>query len=238
MNRTVDFHSHILPGIDDGSKNPEESVAMLQMEQAQGIDCVVATPHFYPQHDQLSCFLERRAQAVKLLKEKTEGKDLPRLHIGAEVHFFQGISDCDALPQLTIGGGQYILIEMPQALWTEGMFNQLERIYTKHNLYPIIAHIDRYLGGFRSGKLLRRLEEMPVLVQANAEFFLDKRTEKKAIRLLEAGKIHLLGSDCHNLSSRKPNLEEALKLIRLRLGDEAIDHIHHYEQTVLADRNL
>lgn len=236
MNKIVDFHSHILPGIDDGSKNREESIAMLQMEQAQGIDCVVATPHFYPQHDQLSRFLDRRAQAEEILREK-KGKQekLPKLCIGAEVHFFRGISDCEELQLLTIDGGSHILIEMPQIPWTDEMYRQLERIYTKQNLHPIIAHIDRHLKGFRASRLLQRLEDIPVLVQANAEFFQNKRTQSLAMRMLRDGKIHLLGSDCHNLTTRKPNLEAALKKIEKRLGEDAIARINHYEQTVLTD---
>ena len=59
----TDFHSHILPGIDDGSQSVEESVELLQMEAAQGIRHVVATPHFYPQHDDLDRFLEKRDHA-------------------------------------------------------------------------------------------------------------------------------------------------------------------------------
>lgn len=236
MNKIVDFHSHILPGIDDGSKNIEESIAMLQMEQAQGIDCVVATPHFYPQNDQLPRFLDRRAQAEEILREKNGKQEkLPKLHIGAEVHFFRGISDCEELPLLTIDGGSYILIEMPQIPWTDEMYSQLERIYTKQNLHPIIAHIDRHLKGIRTAKLLQRLEDLPVLVQANAEFFLNRRTESLALRMLRDGKIHLLGSDCHNLTSRKPNLEEALKKIEKRLGEDVIARINHHEQTILTD---
>lgn len=232
MKTFVDFHSHILPGVDDGSKDLAETLAMLQMEKEQGVEHVVATPHFYPQHDQLRRFLECRKQAEELLREKCS--DLPQVHIGAEVHFFRGISDCEELPLLTIDGGRYILIEMPQGVWTEEMLYQLERIYTKQNLQPIIAHIDRYLGGFRKAKLMRRLENLPVLVQANAEFFLNKRTEKAAMRMLKEGKIQLIGSDCHNLTSRKPNLEAALKKIEKTLGEEAVAQIYHYEQLILA----
>lgn len=236
MSTAVDFHSHILPGIDDGSKSVEESIAMLQMEWEQGISQVVATPHFYPQHDQLNRFLERRERAVAQLEEKTADiQHFPKLHIGAEVHFFQGISDCDELPLLTIDNGKYILIEMPHLQWTDEMYRQLERICIKQNLHPIIAHIDRYLKGFRMEKTLQRLAELPVLVQANAEFFLDKWTQKAAINMLREGKIHLLGSDCHNLTSRKPNLEAALKKIEKRLGADGICQIDHYAQTVLAD---
>ncbi len=237
MSMTVDFHSHILPGIDDGSQNVEESVAMLRQEQAQGIDHIVATPHFYPQHDQLKHFLDRRGQAEEVLREKTVAEpNLPQLHIGAEVHFFSGIGDCDELSLLTIDGGRHIMIEMPHILWTDEMYRQLERIYTKRNLYPILAHIDRYLQGNRSAaKILERLADMPVMIQANAEFFLKRRTAKKAARMLQNRQIHLLGSDCHNLTDRSPNLADALKTIEKRAGAEGLDWIDRCAQAVLCD---
>lgn len=236
MNKVIDFHSHILPAIDDGSKDIEQSVAMLQAQWEQGIRHVVATPHFYPRHDRLEQFLDRRKASVEALKEKIRDMDnIPKLSIGAEVHFFQGISDCEELPLLTIDDGRYILIEMPHGPWTQEMYHQLERIHTKRNLCPIIAHVDRYLTGFRANKFPEGLEEMPVLIQANAEFFLNRRTEKTAMRMLQDGKIHLLGSDCHNLTDRKPNLFEALQKIEKRLGDKEIQKISKWEKMVLAD---
>ncbi len=235
MKTVVDFHSHILPGIDDGSKTVEESLAMLEQMRAQKIDRVVATPHFYPHHDQLARFLDRRRRAEEILREKLREKpDFPQLHIGAEVYFFPGISDCEELPLLTIDGGRYIMIEMPHMHWTEEMFDQLEQIYTKHNLYPIIAHIDRYLMGRRSdGKLFERLTRLPLLIQANAEFFLERRSRKLAMRMLQEGKIHLLGSDCHNLTDRSPNLAQALENIRKNLGDGPLAYINDYEEGIL-----
>ena len=236
MSTAVDFHSHILPGIDDGSKNPEESVEMLKCMQTQGIDCVVATPHFYPLHDQLDQFLERREQAVAAFREKIGAISTPpELHIGAEVHFFRGIGDCDALPLLTIDGGNYIMIELPHGVWNDEIYRQIEHICTKQNLHPIIAHIDRYLGGFWTAKKLERLWELPVLIQANADAFTNKRTEKKVMRMLKDGRIHLLGSDCHNLTTRKPNLEKALRKIEKHLGTEVIARIHECEKAVLAN---
>ena len=66
----IDFHSHILPGIDDGSKSVEMSIKMLRREAQQGISRVVATPHFYPQTDNPERFLRRRAEAERILFEK------------------------------------------------------------------------------------------------------------------------------------------------------------------------
>ena len=234
MSTVVDFHSHVLPGIDDGSSSVEESVAMLRMESEQGIKRVIATPHFYAHRDNLERFLERRTRSEQILrKELAKHTGLPELSIGAEVHFFTGISNSKAISNLVIDSTTYILIEMPHPPWTEDMYRELEGIFTKRGLTPIIAHVDRYISRFRTFKIPQRLSELPVLVQANADFFIEKRTASMAIRMLRDGQIQLLGSDCHNLSSRKPNLASALKPIENRLGITAIEYINSHEQTVL-----
>ena len=114
----VDFHSHVLPGIDDGSASVEESIAMLRMEAEQGITHVVATPHFYARHDSPERFLARRDRAEQKLRQAMEGiSGLPQLIIGAEVYYFPGISESDVLKELTIAGKHSILIEMQQSPW-------------------------------------------------------------------------------------------------------------------------
>lgn len=229
-----DFHSHILPGIDDGSKSVEESIAMLRMEAEQGVRQVIATPHFYPQQDTPAAFLERRNRAAVRLREAMAcHSDLPQVSLGAEVYFFHGISESEPLSQLTICEKRCILIEMPPAPWTEEMYRELEAIYTQRGLTPVIAHIDRYIRPWHTHGIVRRLSDMPVLVQANAEFFLDKRTASMAMRMLKADQIHLLGSDCHNTSSRKPDLGPAVTRICRKLGDGAVKRIVQYESEVL-----
>lgn len=238
MSGVVDFHSHILPHVDDGSSSLQETISMLQLEAKQGISRVIATPHFYAQHDTPEQFLERRNEAFLRLHEVLEqDPELPRVCLGAEVYFFRGICHSDAISRLTINGGKCILIEMPSVSWTESMYRELETIYTDHGLMPIIAHIDRYLRPFHTRKVLNRLAELPVLVQANAEFFLNKRTAPLAMRMLAAEQIHLLGSDCHNLKDRKPNLGDAVHVIEKRLGSAAVCRIAEYEQFVLSGKN-
>lgn len=235
MSAFTDFHSHVLPGIDDGSKSVEESIALLKMEAEQGIGHVIATPHFYPQYDTPENFLNRRAEAEGRLREEM-GKhaDLPKLSVGAEVYYFHGISDSDAIRELTIDGKNCVLIEMPNPPWTETMYRELEGLYVKRGLTPIVAHIDRYIGRFRTYGIPKRLERLPVLVQANAEFFLSRATASMALRMLKNDSIHLLGSDCHNTASRKPNLGAAAMLIQKRLGEETVAAVQAYERGVLA----
>ena len=234
--RAVDFHSHILPGIDDGSVSVEESIAMLHKEAEQGITKVIAPPHFYAYKDNLDRFLERRSYAEQLLsKELQKHSGLPKVAVGAEVHYYSGFSHSRAISNLVIEDTKYILIEMPSAPWTEEMYHELDRIYSKQGLVPIIAHIDRYISRFRTYGIPKRLAELPVLIQANAEFFVNKGTAAMAVKMLRDDGIHLLGSDCHNLTTRMPNLGDALSIIERRLGSEAIERINQYEQRVLVD---
>ena len=233
--KIIDFHSHILPGIDDGSASVEESIAMLRMEAEQGIERVVATPHFYPRHNTPEHFLRKRAEAEVVLREEMAGYEgLPRFIVGAEIYFFPGISDSEALRELTIGENRCIILEMPYSVWTESMYREIEGIFIKQNITPIIAHIDRYLRPFHTRKLMERLGDLPVLIQANANFFLRKETKRTALRLLREDKIHLLGSDCHNTSTRVPNMGQALEIIGQHLGSNPLEKVCAHQDTLLA----
>lgn len=229
----TDFHSHVLPGIDDGSASVAESIAMLQLEAAQGITHVVATPHFYPRYETPDAFLEKRDAAEALLRqEMAKYPGLPGLSVGAEVYFFRGISESEYLPRLTIREKSCILIEMPRSPWTDGMYAELEAIWDRWGIRPVIAHIDRYIAPLRTHRIPERLEALPVLVQANGSFFLDRATAPLAMKLLRRDQIQLLGSDCHDTDCRKPNLGQAMERIRQKLGREALDRIENYARMI------
>ena len=239
MTGITDFHSHVLPGIDDGSKTVAESIAMLRSEAEQGIAHVIATPHFYPRQDSPERFLKRRYEAEMRLREEMEKHTgLPKLTVGAEVYYFPGISESDAVFQLTIWKKSSILIEMPMDSWTDRMYRELEDLALRRSLTPVIAHVDRYISPLRTRGIPGRLAELPVLVQANGEFFLERRTRNMALRMLKKGQIHVLGSDCHNLRSRSPNLGQTVALIEEKLGPEALDRVRQYEAEILMEVDL
>lgn len=222
----VDFHSHILPGIDDGSRNVEMSMAMLRAEEAQGIRKVIATPHFYPRHETPEHFLEKRNQAEQNLRRAMEGQTgLPEILVGAEIYFFPGISESEALSQLTIGGKRCILLEMPPPPWSQAVYREVAGIYEKQGLTPIIAHVDRYIRPFKTYDIPQRLTDLPVYVQANASFFQHLSTRQMALNMLRQDQIHLLGSDCHNLDTRVPNLGRTVEFIRRKCPETCLERI-------------
>ena len=124
---------------------------------------------------------------------------------------------------------------MPDSDWSESMYSELESIYYQRGITPIIAHMDRYISPFRTRKIPEKFSKMPVLVQANASFFLKGGlTSKLALKLLKEDKIQLLGSDCHNLTKRPPKLGLAAEVIRKKLGEEYLERIENYGETVFS----
>lgn len=227
-----DVHCHILPGIDDGSKDVQMSLEMLRRESEQGIEGVIFTPHFYAAQNDPHTFLERRDKALHELESHLGELDNPPRHLaGAEVHYFRGMSRAEDLEKLCIGRSDYILIEMPFRDWQPVFIDEIEEISTVLGLHVIIAHIERYMD--QDKKLVRRLVDNPnLLIQCNAEFFIEKKTASKAVKFLKKGKIDLLGSDSHNLDERRPNLSEALAIIEKVDKKGSLDHIERMSHTV------
>ena len=207
---------------------------MLQLEAEQKVEHVVLTPHFYAEKESLPLFLERRNKSLERLKNASdEIEGLPQISVGAEVQIFEGIGNSEFLPELAISGTKCILIEMPMPPWSDNLLKELERIRYKRNLIPIMAHIDRYISPFRTRGIPETFAELPVLVQASCSFFIDRRTRSLALKLLRENRIHLLGSDCHNLSTRVPNMQEAVRIIEDRMSTSRILRINSLESRLL-----
>lgn len=227
----IDFHSHILPGMDDGSKSPEESLRMLDMLRSQGVDTVAATPHFYARENPPEEFLRRRADAWQRLRPRLTA-DSPRVLLGAEVHYFQGISHVDRLHDLCLEGKDVLLLEMPFSPWPSRALAELTDLAQREDITLVLAHIERYLP-HQPRDLWPRLHRMGVLFQCNASFFLDWRTRHKAARMLRLDQIDLLGSDCHGDSYRPPRMGEAAERIRRHAGTDALARLEDNARSLL-----
>lgn len=204
----IDFHSHILPQVDDGPESVEESLLMLSLSLLQGVEFIVSTSHFYGDEEYPDQFLKRRNQAYKQLQNEMlmRTEVYPNIVLGAEVLFFPGISEAEEIVNFRIGSSNCILIEAPMAPWSDRMLDEIQQMGQNFNLIPIIAHVDRYMQMLRNRTLIDRVRERDMIVQVNANYFLNPKTVKSAIQNLKLGKIQLIGSDCHNIESRPPNL--------------------------------
>lgn len=227
----IDWHSHILPGMDDGSRSATESVEMLRTLREQGVDTVIATPHFHADHESVESFLERRAHSYEMLcKEKKDAA--VRILLGAEVRYYQGISRLSSLEDIKTEGTKLLLLEMPEIRWSESVVKEIEEISCSSQTRLILAHVERCLP-LQRPDVWYRLIDCGVLMQSNAEFFCDVLTKRKALRLLGEGMISLVGSDCHGLERRPPLLDRAYETIKKRFGEDFVLQMQEYGYFVL-----
>lgn len=231
---TTDFHTHILPKIDDGSNSVEDSLEMLRKEQADGVHTVLLTPHFYPQEMYPETFLENRQLSMEQLQRSfPKDADLPKLIPGAEIYYYTGISQWEQLDMLTLGDSKYVLIEMPFSTWSENIYAELKQIYFERGLTPIIAHVERYLSRFRMNRVLNRLLESPALLQMNCEYLTDKRTQRTALKLISSQKIHLIGSDCHSPQWRSPIMAQAREILLTNVDKQTLSFLANNEELIV-----
>ena len=233
----TDFHTHILPGIDDGSKNIEETRLLLGQEMQQGVSHILATPHFYAGRESAAHFFAKRDRAlaeihdVFSVKEDTpDGKReapewLPEIRAAAEVYYFPHMGEADILPQLCMEEGDLLLLEMPFVQWTKAVYQDVEKIIKKQKLTVMLAHVERYYGFQKDRGVWNAVFDLPVYAQINAGSFLRMRSRGFALKFMKAGHKVLLGSDCHHPEYRPVNLEAGREVIRKKLGEKAIEEM-------------
>ncbi len=231
----IDFHSHILPNVDDGSKDVEESIDLLNMLSRQNVETVIATPHFLANHEPIDRFLQRRSESVQqLLPELKDGH--PKIICGAEVSYYPGISRMEGLDKLRIEGSKLLLLEMPMCKWSDYALSELAELAARGSTRIVLAHLERYMG-FQKDSALRTIYQNGILVQCNASFLLEFGTKRRAMSMLGDGRIHMLGSDCHSVKSRPPRIGNAFEAIEKKFGRDFLNNFNEYGYSLL-DENI
>lgn len=229
----IDYHSHILPGMDDGSRNTDESLEMLRLSALQGVDTIIATPHFCMHVESIPSFLLRRRDAHELLEIACHSESgLPRIILGAEVAYFTGISNNEDIAHLCITGTAHLLLEMPFEKWSERMLMEVCNLAVKRGITPVIAHIEQYMTT-ENIKALPKLLRNGVITQISAESLISRRTRQIVLRHLAQNHVHLLGSDSHNMTTYKTNINEGYKIICETLGKYKLDEIEALGRAIL-----
>lgn len=224
----TDLHTHILPGMDDGARDADMSLAMLRMERDQGIDTVVLTPHFYRERERVEWFLKRRHEASRVLLEKLmslpeeERNTLPRLIVGAEVAWGPNLADWPDLDKLCMGRTRNLLLELPFTPWNDMLFHQLYDFMGRTGITPVIAHIERYRKAQKK-EAIQEILSMGLPVQISAEPLLHTLSRGKELSLLRERQVQFIASDCHNTTTRPPNLGPALKVVAAKLGEGKVE---------------
>lgn len=215
----VDIHCHILPGLDDGPESLETACAMAEMAIEDGITHVVATPHASPDHPFVP-------ELVKQRRDEIQGRFEGRLTLatGCDFHLsFENLREIrHEAERFTINQKNYLLVEFADYSIPASMDQTLHELQLA-GLQPIVTHPERNpLIRAQPDRLYRWLRQ-GCYVQVTAQSLLGrfgKAAKEVASNWLDAGAVHFLASDAHNVTSRPPRLREAFDEIVKARGEE------------------
>lgn len=222
----IDLHCHILPGVDDGAKNIEDSISMAKVAVNEGITHILATPH----HKNRNWFNEKKKVLanVKQLQDELDRNRIPlTIFPGQEVRIYGEIQkDIEADEILFIDEQQqYLLIEFPTPnipTYTERLFYELE---TK-GITPIIVHPERNREILEDPNRLKALVEKGALAQLTAASYtggFGRQIQKMSEQMVEANLVHFIASDAHNVGNRSFHMKEAYEKLGKELGKDYVD---------------
>lgn len=225
INKYIDMHCHILPGVDDGAKDLEDTREMLKIAYQEGIRAIVATPHHHDRRgkapiQQLNCQLQKVKELIKEMN-----LDM-KIYPGMEVFFVQEIlEELDQRRIATIGKSRYILIEFSP----EAPFSYIQRAIQEIQMKGyrvIIAHVERYSCLTRNIDKIRSLVEMGAYIQVNASSIIGGFTIKYFMKsIMKEHLVHLVGTDAHDPNYRCPLIRKAAAYVERKHGHDYMEQI-------------
>lgn len=220
----IDIHSHIVPGVDDGSKSLQMSLDMLEIAYYDGIRTIIATPHFHP--GKTRCDTSRIRQNYELLRDNMKRlyPDMELL-LGREVYCdygaieaLEGLENNDEV--LTMSGSGYVLIEFSPSVEYSTMLNHVRRVimlgYT-----PVIAHIERYRCIVEKSHRAEELKEQGAIIQINASSVTGNggwKIHSFVKKMIKQGIVDAIATDAHDTDIRAPRMSQAYTYIRKKYG--------------------
>lgn len=213
----VDIHCHILPGIDDGPNDYEESIRMVSQAIQQGITTIIATPH-YP-YGKREYEKEEVFEKVEILKEKINTSGLQcNIYPGMELYLSSKLIqeiDSDKIIPLR-KDSKFLLVEFPFHNFSKNLFNILHEINIR-GFTPIVAHPERYHFFHDDPSLINNLLQQQVLMQINASSILGEnglKSQRIAIELIKRGLGSFVASDAHSSNWRSIKLYNSFKKLK------------------------
>jgi Capsular polysaccharide biosynthesis protein len=223
----IDIHSHITPGIDDGSKSIEMTEDMMRKAVSDGIGSMCITPHYiYGQLENDVSVVSKELEKLKALSDQlnTGINFLP----GSEIFLSPEIPDLLKEKKLqTLNNGKYVLVELPMGMvpdYTDEMFFQI----MLQGFIPVLAHPERNYGIDENPELLEKWKSKGVLFQINSGSIIGvfgRHVQKLSIDFIIKGYAAVVATDCHSNRGRSPNLSKARKIIDSKFGTEICEKL-------------
>ncbi len=223
----VDIHCHLIPGMDDGSQSWEQSRAMAEMAQTDGVSTIVVTPH------QLGNFTHNSGQTIRAktaeLQRLLDQHTIPlQVLPGADVRIEDSMLDrLHSKDVLTLADqGRHVLLELPHELYfpLEPVLKQLHRA----GMVGILSHPERNQGLLKQPGLIPQLIAAGCLMQVTCGSLMGtfgSPSQKMAEQMLEQGWVHFLATDAHSPHARRPLMHRAWERAAKRVGTEVANRL-------------
>lgn len=221
MQGIIDIHSHILPEVDDGASNMEETIAMLRIAYEQGIRKMVATPHYHlGKYESSIMVIEQSLERVRM-EVKRQGIPM-ELVMGNEVYFHpEAISSVSVGNVSTLGGSNCILVEFSPGS-SHTYIRQALDFTIREGYTPVLAHVERYIELTKDIDYVASLIDMGCYIQMNAGSIAGNagmKVKSFCKKLLKNELVHFIATDCHGAKSRTPELQKSVQYISKKFGD-------------------
>lgn len=237
----IDLHSHILPGLDDGSPSLAESLEMARLAVADGTTDMACTPHIVPgMYENGSANI---ARAVQALDHALRRAAIPlALYVGADVHVAPDLPELLALGNVpTLNRSRYFLFEPPHHVLPPRLEELSLRLITA-GFIPILTHPERLTWIKANYDVVERLNAVGCLIQLTAGSIVGafgRTALYYSEKLIEEGRVDIIASDTHGATRRPPGLSQAVGIVAKRCGeDEARNMVLKRPSEILANRPL
>lgn len=221
--KLIDFHTHTIPWADHGSSSVETSLFQINSAKQIGVETIVATPHFYPQYENVERFIERRNSCFDRLNEQLTDEH-PDIILGAEVLICDNIEAMPGLDQLCLGETRLLLIELPFTDFSDAHVYSIKMLI-KQGYTVVLAHADRY-----DPDNIERLIAVGAKIQLNADSLSKLFVQPHIKDWIERDKVIAIGSDIHG---EDPKAYKRFKKAMKRLGN-SLDYVMSSSEELLA----
>lgn len=239
----IDLHTHILPGVDDGSRSLDESLKMAKAAERDGVETIVATPHLF-RHSFVQTDLSLlREKWVGLASAVVKQGIQVEILLGAEVHFVHDFYDelKRNYQYLVLNKGSYVIVEFP----SHHIFSGVRELFFKlisQGTNLIVAHPERNSHFMHQPDLFYELIKLGAYAQANSGSFsglYGREVKETATRFLECNLYHFLASDSHGKYERETRLSRAYHKVKEKAGeDQAAALVIDNPEAALKGKNL
>ena len=223
----IDFHTHIIPNIDDGSRSIEETFDLIQEAKEAGFEGIILTSHYIENYYETESY--ERDVWVKAISDSLKSKGMDtKLYLGNEIYMSENLMELLIQGKAsTINNGSYVLFELPLNIEPINLYDVIYSMQ-QNKIVPILAHPERYTFVQKDPNLIYDLVEKGVLMQANYGSILGQYGEKAQLfirKFLENNMIHFLGSDVHRKNTIYKRIPQALNEIKHIIGTKKLNEL-------------